>query len=143
MAGMSNYDDRDRNRERRDQALRFQPPDRVGDDFDRGPQRNDFSFERGQSMERPEFKEKDVSTTENKSDMAQDDSRDVPSDGQPKNQITENSTPNTQINLGTVQEIDRPLVITTDAPPGKEKSRPEDQFLLNYFISNEKIHSLM
>lgn len=117
MAGMGSYDDRDRNRdrERRDQALRFQPPERVSDEFNREQPRNDFSFQRGQSME---TSEKDGVIGETKTDTSQDDSRDIPSDSQSKNQSTDNDTQNIQLNTPLPQELDQPLDDTIDCPPG-------------------------
>lgn len=119
MAGMGNYDDRDRNRERRDQALRFQPPERIGDEFNRGLPRNEFTFQRGQAMDRPDFKEKDDIIGEIKLDGEQNVSReDAPSDSQSKIQTTDSDTQNTQINLEGSQDIDQPLEGEFNEPPG-------------------------
>lgn len=120
MAGMGNYDDRDRNRERRDQALRFQPPDRIDDDFNRGPSRNEFSFQRGQPVDRPDFKEKDDITVEKKLDDEQNVNReDVPSDNQSKIQSTDSDTENTQTKLEGTQEMDQPEG-EFSGPPGND-----------------------
>lgn len=110
MAGMSNYDERDRNRDRdrRDQVLRFQPPD----EFNRGPARNDFSYQR------PEYKEQD---DEKKIDLEQNLSREEGvSDGKSKNQSTDNDTQSSENNMDSSQIMDPPIEDNFDGTAGNE-----------------------
>lgn len=105
---MGNYQARDRSRERRDQALRFQPPDRVSEEYNRGPTpRNDFAYQSDQSMERPDFKKEEGLPAETKIESVQDaietkNGTDI--DGQ-----------NLQVKPESGHEMGVPLVV----PPGK------------------------